>query len=52
LTDIVDRFECRFRLNDVKASNQPTSFLETIEIIQVIGDPVTCYPNGISAGPD
>ena len=51
LTGVVDRIECSFRLNDVTAANQPKSLLETVEIIPVTGDPVTCYPNEATAGP-
>lgn len=52
LNGVVDRIVCRFKINDVKASNRPKSLLETVEIIPRIGESRICYPNGITVARD
>ena len=48
LRGVVDRIVCHFKVNDTKASNQPKSLLESVEILPLIGQPLICYPNGIT----
>jgi len=46
LKPLIKRVVCHFRYSDVKAANQPKSFLDRVEIFPVVGDLWTYYPNG------
>ena len=52
LKPLIKRVVCHFRYSDVKAANQPKSFLDRVEIIPVVGDLWTYYPNGTQPGRD
>lgn len=48
LKPLIEKVVCHFRYSDVKAANQPKSFLDRVEVFPVVGDPWTYSPNGTS----
>jgi hypothetical protein len=49
---VVSEVVCYFRYSDIKATNQPKSFLERVEITSKVGEPWECFPKGNTPGPD
>lgn len=50
LKQLINKIVCHFRYSDVKAANQPKSFLDRIEIFPVVGDLWTYYPDVAQPG--
>jgi hypothetical protein len=47
---IVSEVVCYFRYSEIKATNQPKSFLERVEITPQVGEPWECFPKGNTPG--
>lgn len=43
---VVSEVVCHFRYSDIKATNQPKSFLERVEITSTVGEPWEFFPEG------
>lgn len=49
---VISEVVCHFRYSDVKATSQPKSFLERVEITSTEGEPWEFFPEGNTPGPD
>jgi DNA invertase Pin-like site-specific DNA recombinase len=52
VTSVISEVVCHFRYSDIKATNQPKSFLERVEITSTEGEPWECFPEGNTPGRD